>query len=299
MDRDIDRHSFCKLHAIKIVTYRMQQMIQGAVIQWCKAADAINTDEYKTEESWSRDIFTNFPDFSRSIKFPDFSLISRFCSHPVIYDSYGEEFYEERRGRSLNQGVQQPNSPDLLKNQENSDIEIDDSDAEPDYVATEDGSGSDTIDYDYLNEINTNNHPPSLMLSPPSAPVSAHAECSNKGLPDQSYSSEAGPRNYNPFDYHAFEDFLRESERDDEDDPDYILSDSELENCASDWSDEQNDSGPRRFRFPVLNSDMPMDIPITYLGKNDLEWSSEESNQCVIASAENVIKRFAWIARSS
>ncbi|GBL81729.1 hypothetical protein AVEN_93502-1 [Araneus ventricosus] len=173
----------------------------------------------------------------------------------VIYDSDGQEFYEERRVRSLNQGVQQSNSPDLLENRENSDIEIDDSDAEPDYVAND-----------------------------------AHSECSNNGLPDQPYSSEAGPSNYNPRDYHGFEDFLRESDGDDEDDPDYILSDSELENYASDWSDEKNDSGSRRFRFPVLNSDTSMDIPITYLGKKDFEWSSEEPNQCVRASAENIIR---------
>ncbi|GBM39259.1 hypothetical protein AVEN_140311-1 [Araneus ventricosus] len=110
----------------------------------------------------------------------------------VIYDSDGQKFYEERQGRSLNQGVQQPNAPDLLENMENSDIEIDNSDAEPDYVPTEDGSDSDTIDYDYLHEININNHPPSLTLSSPPAPVSAHAECSNNGLPDQTCSSKAG-----------------------------------------------------------------------------------------------------------
>ncbi|GBM05126.1 hypothetical protein AVEN_197693-1 [Araneus ventricosus] len=55
-----------------------------------------------------------------------------------LYDIDGEEFYEEKRGRSANQGLQQPNSSYLLENQENSDIEIDDSDTDPDYVTIED-----------------------------------------------------------------------------------------------------------------------------------------------------------------
>ncbi|GBO16594.1 hypothetical protein AVEN_64267-1 [Araneus ventricosus] len=33
----------------------------------------------------------------------------------VLYDSDGEEFYEERRSRSSNQGLQQPNPPYLLE----------------------------------------------------------------------------------------------------------------------------------------------------------------------------------------
>ncbi|GBM31417.1 hypothetical protein AVEN_98512-1 [Araneus ventricosus] len=105
----------------------------------------------------------------------------------VLYGSDGEEFYEERRGRSSNQGLQQPNPPDLLETQENSDIEIDHSDTDPDYVATEGGSDSDTIDYGYHLEVNTNNHLPSLILSSPPAPASAHAGSSNNGLPDQTY----------------------------------------------------------------------------------------------------------------
>ncbi|GBN44633.1 hypothetical protein AVEN_146227-1 [Araneus ventricosus] len=54
------------------------------------------------------------------------------------------------------------------------------------------------------------------------------------GLPDSTFSSEAGASNCNSRDYHAFEDIVKKSEGDDEDDYDYIVSNSELENCASD-----------------------------------------------------------------
>ncbi|GBN44639.1 hypothetical protein AVEN_146231-1 [Araneus ventricosus] len=59
---------------------------------------------------------------------------------------------------------------DLLEYQENSDIDIDDSDANPYYLATDDGSDTDTIDKDYLLEVDTNNHLPSLILSSPPNP---------------------------------------------------------------------------------------------------------------------------------
>ncbi|GBM92302.1 hypothetical protein AVEN_259150-1 [Araneus ventricosus] len=62
----------------------------------------------------------------------------------------------------------------LLENQENSDMEIDGSDIDPDYVATEDGSDSDKVDYGFHLEVNIClllyfrplQHPSVLMLNP-------------------------------------------------------------------------------------------------------------------------------------
>ncbi|GBN30893.1 hypothetical protein AVEN_239466-1 [Araneus ventricosus] len=100
----------------------------------------------------------------------------------------------------------------------------------------------DTDTIDYLLEVDTNNHLPSLILSSPPSPVNTHAEYSNNGLPDRTFSSEASANILNSRDYHAFEEikvrervsFSRKVRGDDEEDHDYIVSDSEHENCASD-----------------------------------------------------------------
>ncbi|GBM35808.1 hypothetical protein AVEN_43503-1 [Araneus ventricosus] len=100
-----------------------------------------------------------------------------------------------------------------VENQENSDINIDDSDGDPDYVATDDGSDTNTFDYDYLLEV-----PLLFFLRSPPVSVSTHAESSNNGLPVSTFSSEARASNCNSRDYHAFEDFVKKSEGDNEDD---------------------------------------------------------------------------------
>ncbi|GBL72565.1 hypothetical protein AVEN_127835-1 [Araneus ventricosus] len=85
--------------------------------------------------------------------------------------------------------VEQQNSLGLLENQENCEIDIDDSDADPDYVATDDRNDTNTIDNDYLLEVDTNNHLPSLILLSPPDSVNTRAESSNNGLPYHTSSS--------------------------------------------------------------------------------------------------------------
>ncbi|KAF6197755.1 hypothetical protein GE061_008721 [Apolygus lucorum] len=78
-----------------------------------------------------------------------------------------------------------------------------------------------------------------------------------------------------------------------EDDPDYEPdSEPDSERDSSSGDDEELLERPRSFINieRLENTDLPVEVPPTFLGKNDFEWSSEPPNNRVRTSASNIIR---------
>ncbi|XP_024085514.1 piggyBac transposable element-derived protein 4-like [Cimex lectularius] len=159
----------------------------------------------------------------------------------------------------------------------NSDIEFHDSDNDPDFTVDpvhEFSSESDTLS---AGDISSDDD-----MRPPNSRPPSHIQ-----IPEH-YVAESEFVNTHP-QLSSSTGFLQMELGESDDDMDYIISDDELNQAVSDWSDDE-DTPLHMFDFPRINFDVTDDIPVTYLGKDDTEWYSEEPSRCIRTRAENTIR---------